>query len=73
MEVIAMGTLLRVARRRLGITLIEVGVVLTIFLILSGILLSVYTGAVRWSKRQIGHATSTRDSRLIGEMSHVDD
>ena len=46
--------------RRLGLTLMEVVVVLCIIVILMGIILTVYTGVVRWSKHRVNGAVETR-------------
>jgi Tfp pilus assembly protein PilE len=47
--------------RRLGLTLMEVVVVLCIIVILMGIILTVYTGVVRWSKHRVNGAVETRN------------
>jgi prepilin-type N-terminal cleavage/methylation domain-containing protein len=47
--------------RRLGLTLIEILVVLAIIVILMSIILTVYTGVVRWSKHKVTAAAGIRD------------
>jgi prepilin-type N-terminal cleavage/methylation domain-containing protein len=47
--------------RRLGLTLIEILVVLAIIVILMSIILTVYTGVVRWSKHKVNAAAETRN------------
>jgi len=46
---------------RLGLTLMELVVVLCIIVILMSITLTVYTGVVRWSKHQVNGAVETRN------------
>jgi prepilin-type N-terminal cleavage/methylation domain-containing protein len=47
--------------RKLGLTLIEIVVVLCIIVVLMGITLSVYTGVLRWTKHQVNGAVETRN------------
>lgn len=58
------------ARRRRGITLIELVVVLTIILILAAIILTVYMGVVRWSKNKVDNLADTRDRTHLSLADH---
>jgi len=60
-------------RRRRGLTLIELVVVISIVLVLMGIALTVYIIAARGAKDRITGAVNTRDRAHVQEIQRVMD